>query len=254
MTSNIFVQQESLGVKQSATGEVALGLDGKTNTDYVTPEDLNCEFPATQIDPLLPHSGTQLIQKAIEDPKPTSTEDEINKCDPPHPSQDTGGGGGGGSADNNNNGIKLKPGGYVDANGQMKWNDAFRGKDGKPLPEGFIRTETGNIVSSGLKGGVGPSYRGKEQLGEEIMALRSQNPAEFGTAEERANMGRGALNMLPTTFPLGKEDKDLYFVRGIRKPPSDTSQPPKHVTVWASTTGTRGQKLKIVIRQSGHIM
>ena len=237
LVSNIFVQQESLGVKQSATGEVALGLDGKTNIDYVIPEDLNCEFPATQIDPLLPHSGNQLVQTG---PMP-SIEDEVNKCEPPPPSQNTGGVEGGPADDER---IKLKPGGYVDANGQMKWNDAFRGKDGKPLPEGFIRTETGNIVSSGLKGGVGPSYRGKEQLGEEIMTLRSQNPAEFGTAEERANMGRGALNMLPTTFPLGKEDKDLYFVRGIRKPASDTSQPPKHVTVWASTTGTRGQKLK----------
>jgi hypothetical protein len=130
--------------------------------------------------------------------------------------------------------------GFVNEHGNLQWQQ----------PQQQQQQALNNVISSSeLPTTAPPPLRGKEELGEMIMEIRSKNPAEFGTDEERMNMGRGALNPkllsgLPSTYPLGKEDKDLYFVRGIKKASEDKSQEDKFVSVWATTTGTRGQKLK----------
>lgn len=135
---------------------------------------------------------------------------------------------------------------FKDVDGNIKWLDPTKNKKGENLPEGFIKTESGNIISTGVKSdAVEVSQLGREQLSEEIMTLRAQNPNELGTERERMNMGKGAIPWgIPTSYPKGKEDLDLYFVRGIKKLSEDKDGKDKELTVWATATGSKGAKLK----------
>lgn len=139
----------------------------------------------------------------------------------------------------------TKPMSYVDEEGKMHYYETGKDKQGNNLPEGTMLTEGGNVVSTGLRSTTAPmSQRGREQICEEIMIKRSQNPAELGNAEERANMGRGAIPTgLPSDYPKGVVDKDLYFVKGVRKRKADNSGA-QEMSIWATQNGLRGKRLK----------